>query len=721
MPDLRPGTSALLTQRGTSAILLALILAACGGGGSSVTPSPPPAPVQAIQLSATSPLAEAGGKPVALAASLAFSADITWQLASGNPGTLSAATGATINYLPPASVTAVTPVTVTASSGSASKTILLTLYPAGDRPGLRLLAGDDGGAGRIEGNGTLARMDHIAAITSDADGNLYTAEAGPAIRKITPAGVVSTLISTTAGYVDGDKNTARLGRPTSLAVAPGGTIYFVEGSAYDSVGLEHAVPIRKLAADGSVSTVATVTISADDRLRLAIDSNSKLYAVQDQRISSVSAGGSVTTLAGTIATGPSRPVVDGPGASARFRAIGSVAADRNGNLYLADAASLLRKIAPDGSVSTIAGTLPPDVLSSPIVPADGSGSNAVFASLGGLTINGAGNLVALDTSSYGVVGPRTALRIVTPAGTASTVVLQDQAGFLLASGAGGALYLAHDNQINTLNADGSGAVFAGKEKSRSGDVDGSGAAARFNAGASSIGVDGAGNLYVIDTGPGSLHVLPSGLALRKVTPAGVVSTVLQSSAVRFASGLAVDHAGNSYVSEYPTYIAAATDNSGVLYKITPDGTMTILAGSSGSSTVQQDGTGAAARFTRPTLAGIDADGNMYANDADLAGTIHVRKITPAGVVSTISALPAGLQTVSDASGNVYTTDSAQGLVYRTPAGGTPAVVAGTAGQNLSYAGDLPGYLERPSGMVRTGPYSFAVLSGGAIMRLVAPH
>ncbi len=131
--------------------------------------------------------------------------------------------------------------------------------------------------------------------------------------------------------------------------------------------------------------------------------------------------------------------------------------------------------------------------------------------------------------------------------------------------------------------------------------------------------------------------------------------------------------------------------------------------------------GAAARFTRPTLAGIDADGNMYANDADLAGTIHVRKITPAGVVSTISALPAGLQTVSDASGNVYTTDSAQGLVYRTPAGGTPAVVAGTAGQNLSYAGDLPGYLERPSGMVRTGPYSFAVLSGGAIMRLVAPH
>jgi hypothetical protein len=177
-------------------------------------------------------------------------------------------------------------------------------------------------------------------------------------------------------------------------------------------------------------------------------------------------------------------VVDGPGASARFRAIGSVAADRNGNLYLADAASLLRKIAPDGSVSTIAGKLPPDVLSSPIVPADGSGSSAVFASLGGLTVNGAGNLVALDTSSYGVVGPRTALRIVTPAGTASTVVLQDQAGFLLASGAGGALYLAHDSQINTLNADGSGAVFAGKEKSRSGDVDGSGAAARFNAGAS---------------------------------------------------------------------------------------------------------------------------------------------------------------------------------------------------------------------------------------------
>jgi hypothetical protein len=702
-------------------VLLALTLTACGGGGGTSAPPPPPAQVQSIQLSSVGSSTEAGGSAVPLSASLAFSADISWQLASGNPGALSATSGATVNYLPPASVAAVTQVTITATSGGVSKTIQLTLYPAGDRPGLRLLAGDEGGAGQIDGSGTLARMNSIMAVASDADGNLYSAEVGPAIRKTTPSGAVSTLVSTTAGYIDGDRNTARIGKPTSLAVAAGGVIYFVEGSVYDNPGLEHAVPIRKLAADGSISTVATITLGMEDRLRLVIDSSGKLYAVQDQRISTVSASGGVTTLAGAVVSGPVRPVVDGPATSARFRAIGSVTADRGGNLYLSDAASLLRKVAADGSVSTIAGKLPPDVLSGPIAPVDGTGSNAVFASLGSLAVNAAGNVVALDTSSLGFVGPTRALRIVTPAGATSTVALSDQDGGLLATGAGSTLYLIHNTQINTLGADGSSTVFAGMEKSRSLDVDGSGATARFNAGASAIGADGAGNLYVIDTGPGGLHVLPSGLALRKITSAGVVSTVLRSSDVRYASGLAVDTAGNSYVSEYATYISAAADNGGVVYKITPAGAMTTLAGAAGTSTDQQDGTGTAARFTRPTLAGIDADGNLYVNDVALDTTTHVRKITPAGVVSTIAALPAGLQTVSDAGGNVYTTDSAQGVVYRTPPGGTPAVVAGTAGKNVNYAGDLPGYLERPSSLVRTGPYSFAVLSGGAIMRLVAPH
>jgi hypothetical protein len=142
-----------------------------------------------------------------------------------------------------------------------------------------------------------------------------------------------------------------------------------------------------------------------------------------------------------------------------------------------------------------------------------------------------------------------------------------------------------------------------------GSADGTGSDARFN-GANGMGVtvDSAGNVYVGDT---------SNHTIRKVTPAGVVTTIAgqagspgsangTGSAARFSEpwGVAVDSAGNVYVGD---------DGNGVIRKLTPVGTnwvVTTIAGRSGSPG-SADGTNSAARFNAPTNVAVDGAGNVY--------------------------------------------------------------------------------------------------------------
>jgi secreted PhoX family phosphatase len=158
-----------------------------------------------------------------------------------------------------------------------------------------------------------------------------------------------------------------------------------------------------------------------------------------------------------------------------------------------------------------------------------------------------------------------------------------------------------------------------------GDADGTGAAARFS-GPLAVATDSAGNVYVADT---------NNSTIRKITPAGVVSTLAGTAGVtgstdatgaaaRFNSprGIATDSAGNVYVGDTLNF---------TIRKITPKGEVTTLAGTAGifGST---DGTGPAARFYDPAGVATDSAGNVYVAD-DFNNTI--RKVTPAGAVSTL--------------------------------------------------------------------------------------
>src|SRR5688572_23639927 len=260
-------------------------------------------------------------------------------------------------------------------------------------------------------------------------------------------------------------------------------------------------------------------------------------------------------------------------------------------------------------------------------------------------------------------------------GTGTTARFYQPTG--LAFDAGGNMYVA-DNQnhrIRKITPAGVVSTFAGS--GTSGFADGSGTAAQFN-GPFGVAVDVDGNVYVADT---------YNYRIRKITPAGVVTTLAGNNNYGFVDGagagalfylpkgVAVDPAGNVYV---------ADENNHRIRKVTPAGTVTTLAGSTGGST---DGNVSAAQFHTPGGIAIDADGNLYVCDT---GNHRIRKITPAGVVSTLAGSTQGITdadgsaarfnkptgVVVDGDGNVYVADDDNERVRKVTSSGTVSTIAG---------------------------------------------
>ena len=152
-----------------------------------------------------------------------------------------------------------------------------------------------------------------------------------------------------------------------------------------------------------------------------------------------------------------------------------------------------------------------------------------------------------------------------------------------------------------------------------GSANGSGTGASFGL-MTGVAVDSSGNLYVADT---------SNFLIRKITPAGFVTTFAgtgssgsadgtgTAASFKVPVGVAVDSSGNVYVVDAGTLS---------IRKITPAGVVTTFAGS-GTSGVA-DGTGTAASFNGPMGIAVDSSGNLYV--PDMINSL-MRKITPAGV------------------------------------------------------------------------------------------
>jgi sugar lactone lactonase YvrE/predicted esterase len=286
------------------------------------------------------------------------------------------------------------------------------------------LAGSAGVAGSQDGTGSAglqsAQFNQPGGVAIDGSGNVYVADTGNAtIRKITPAGAVSTLAGspTSRGSQDGAGGNATFNQPGGIAVDGAGNLYVADS---------FNATIRKITSTGVVTTLAgspTMRGDADGTgaaarfnfpSGVAVDATGNVYVADTYNdiIRKIAPDGTVTTLAGSAGISGDN---DGTSANALFNQPYGVAVDGSGNVYVADTANAtIRKIAPDGAVTTFAGVAGVAGLG------NGTGSasqqDALFNQPHGLVFDSAGNIYVADTGNG-------AIRRIAPDGTVTTLAL----------------------------------------------------------------------------------------------------------------------------------------------------------------------------------------------------------------------------------------------------------------------------------------------------------
>ena len=220
-----------------------------------------------------------------------------------------------------------------------------------------------------------------------------------------PVGTVTTFAGGVNGSTDGTGADARFNSPYGVAVDGDGNVYVADTSNHT---------IRKITAAGVVTTLAGTAGSfgsadgtgADARFfypyGVAVDGDGNVYVADraNHTIRKITPAGVVTTLAGAAGSSGS---ADGTGAVARFNYPDGVAVDGGGNVYVADTSNhTIRKITPAGVVTTLVGAATENGFS------DGRGPLARLYAPYGVAVDGGGNVYVADYANH-------AIRKVTPA------------------------------------------------------------------------------------------------------------------------------------------------------------------------------------------------------------------------------------------------------------------------------------------------------------------
>jgi uncharacterized protein (TIGR03437 family) len=452
---------------------------------------------------------------------------------------------------------------------------------------------------------TPASWTLISGLSTDAVGNLYVLVSGGPLVKIAPDLTMTTVAQISGNSMVGDSagnqsisdfaNNRILKVDTTGAVSTVTEVSGPQGLARDPQGnlyvsQPNLAMVVRIAPDGTVTPVAgngTALYSGDGGpatqaglmlpADVAVDPAGNVYIgdLDNGRIRKVDTNGIIRTLAG-CGCGPDGVPVSWAKAGSPL----GVAADAGGNIYFSDTSQyVVRKIAPDGTITTVAGNGEPGS-SGDNGPA--TGARLTFPT--GLAVDAAGNLYIADEQANRI-------RKVTPGGIIQTVAGNGVSGF------GG---------------------------------DGGPAAAAMLAFPDGVAADAAGNLYIADT---ASH------RIRKVTPDGIIHTIGGSD----QPGLAGDGGAAAQALLFNPRMLALDPKGDLLFTdtaenvvrmITPQGMIQRVAGTGQAGDSGDGGPATAAAIGGPWGLAVDAAGDIFVGDMSAGGKI--REVNTSGIISTVT-------------------------------------------------------------------------------------
>src|SRR5437667_131599 len=497
---------------------------------------------------------------------------------------------------------------------------------------LSLIAGT--GTSGFSGDGgpaVSARLSYPGNLVVDGGGNLYIADWGnDRIRKVNTDGIISTIAGNGKEGFEGDggpATSASLNGPRGVAVDPAGNVYIADrGNSrirkVDTVGLISTIAgngTSGFSGDGGLATAASF-----DAWSLAVDVSGNLYITdpRNHRVRKVNTAGIISTVAGD---GGDIFGGDGGPATATSVVPVDISVDPGGNLYLADASYRVRKVNGDGIITTIAcnGTSG--------FTGDGGPATAASCAPYRVARDSAGNLYVADESSRRIRKVSAAGIITTVAGRGTGQSSGDGGPATLAEliqplsvavDPGGNVYIADggSNRILKFNTTGIISTMAG---SGHGEFSGDGGPAT-SAGLTEpkgVAVDPAGNVYITDRGNNRI---------RKVDTAGIINTIAgndkqgfsgdggpaTSASLNAPRGIAVDPAGNVYIVDAGNLR---------IRKVNPAGVISTVAGG-GTPGFSGDGGPASSAQLVPLGVGVGVQADLYIAD----GSLRIRRVDNLG-------------------------------------------------------------------------------------------
>jgi uncharacterized protein (TIGR03437 family) len=485
-----------------------------------------------------------------------------------------------------------------------------------------------------------------------------------------------------------------------------------------------------------VTPVAAAKASVGDPARVAADAAGNTYFGGLHSVFRVDPAGTLTRIAGNGRGGYSGD--GGPATAAQLETPMGIAVDSAGNVYVADRdAAVVREIASNGTISTVAGT--------GTAGYSGDGGQAAQAQLNapmGLAVDSSGNLLIADSQNHRI-------RKVSANGTISTVAGTGAPGY---SGDGGQASSAALNEPEGVAADTAGNVYIAdtvndrvRVVASNGNIStvaGNGLSAVYgsiwdetgvstttgdNGPATSaavvlptdVAVDRSGNFYIADYGNARIRVVTKGIinTLAGRSDGIPITDGQEAISTRLSgpTGLAADAAGNVYFAEGSIATGSGLGNGDYrLWKITPAGILNLVAGNGLESYAGDGGPAVLAQLNGPASIAIDPAGNLYLADSE---NHRIRRISATGAISTIAgngtpgfsgdsgqasnaALNGPLGVAVDAFGNVYIADTNNNRIRKVSSNGVISTIAGNG--NASFYGDetpaLQASIHAPQGL-----------------------